>query len=169
MATKKLKPAPAPAPKPAPQTASPAAAPAPPAAPESVIDQVRRQYVRIFAMYVLGHTLHQAGEQCVPPLSGQHVLMAVQHDSELRTRYHTAREMRATAFVDMSGHSGVRLIETGFHKEGGELLLKVAAKIAPALYGDKSTVALTGADGGAVRSVVELSPSEAYKRMLLGG
>ena len=131
-------------------------------------DQVRRQYLHILGMYALGYTMHEAGQACAPVLSGDSIRVVLAADHELRERYELAKEMRAHHFVDISGRSGVTLTETGFHKEGGELLLKVAAKIAPKLYGDKSTVALTGADGGAVQSVVELSPSDAYKRMLSG-
>ena len=69
-------------------------------------------------------------------------------------------------YFEAAGDQAIKLAETGYHKEAADLFLKLAAKTLPSEYGDKATIALTGGDGGAMKSEVTMTPSDAYRAML---
>lgn len=134
---------------------------------ETVQDQVRREHPIILAAYATGYALSQIGaELCSPPLTAIQIRIAIMSDTALTARFNAAKEHRAHEFVERAGQAGIKLVDTGFHKDGADTLLKVAAKTAPTIYGDKATIALTGANGGPVESTITLSPSEAYRKMM---
>jgi hypothetical protein len=135
---------------------------------ESIADQVRRQHGLILGAFALGHSLTDIGKQlCKPPLSSISIRATIEADTALKAAYEAAKEHRAHEYIELAGDAGRTLVSSLLTaKDGADILLKVAAKTAPALYGDKKQVALTGADDGPVKVDVTQTPSEAYRAML---
>lgn len=136
---------------------------------ESIADQVRRQHGLILAAFAMGHALSDIGEQlCKPPLTSIQIRASIEADTELKAAYEAAKEHRAHEQVEQAGAAGLKLVGTPLGmKDGAEILLKVAAKTAPAIYGDRKQVAITNPEGdGPAELQVTLTPSEAYRQML---
>jgi hypothetical protein len=137
---------------------------APPAPPEeSIADGVRRQWAIIVASWVEGHSLADVGASLDPMLTSHQISAVIYQDDALLKAWNAAKEERAHQLVDSAGSWAMVL----GGKDGVEAKLKVAAVIAPKLYGTKATLEVTGKDGGPVATVA-LDPAEAYKRMLGG-
>lgn len=93
-----------------------------------------------------------------PELVGQlNAVLALRSDSMVEQAVDWARDAARTG--DPSGL-----------KVGIDTFLKVASKVSPERYGDKSRVELTGANGGAIQTKADLtlSPADAYERMVSG-
>jgi hypothetical protein len=96
-------------------------------------------------------------------LTSHQISAVIYQDDALLKAWNAAKEERAHQRVDSAGSWAMVL----GGKDGVEAKLKVAAVIAPKLYGTKATLEVTGKDGGPVATVA-LDPAEAYKRMLGG-
>lgn len=165
MATKKAttaKPTTAKSKKPAAAKPLTALAPPKPATPETVVSAVRRQLPAIIAAWVEGHTLNDIGGSLDPMLSGFEISRAMFEDADLEKVWLAAKDERAHQLIDSAGSWAS--IMGG--KDGVDSKLKVAAILAPKLYGSKSTVEHTGKVDAAV--TVTLDPIEAYKKMCGG-
>lgn len=145
--------------------------PAKPARPlgpviNSTVNRVRAACNEIVARYVCGESFETIAQGMSPPLSGMQVRFCLENDAEMAPRLHAGLDYRAHHFMDRAASMAGALEDAGMAKEAMDGYLKLAAKQAPRLYGDKATIALTGANGGPVESVIKLTPSEAYKMAL---
>jgi hypothetical protein len=133
---------------------------------DTTISYVRRHMPFVLAAFVSGHSLATIGESFDPPLSGLQLRIAITGDVEIYKQFQAAKDQRAHFLVEEATEAALKC---GIPKERAETILKVVERTAPHLYGAKSTVALTGAEGGPIASTVEMSPTEAYLRMMKGG
>ena len=155
-----------PARKPAKRAArAPKPAAAPPRAP-TVAEILWPHFDLIIADYVNGRSLLASLEARVPELSTLAARQAIRSNPDMLARWQAVREDRGHFMFEEACTAAVDLKRTGFNNEAGKLFLQLAAKTLPEQYGDKSTVALTGADGGAVKSEVTMTPADAYRHMI---
>lgn len=132
-------------------------------------DQVRAQFAFILACFAMGHTMGDIGAELTPPLVATQLRIAIANDTEMSKRWAECRDHRAHHFVELAaGQLQVTGLLGMSAKEKAEVAMKLAEKTAPLLYGAKSTLALTGGDGGPVATTITMSPSEAYQAMLKG-
>lgn len=79
---------------------------------------------------------------------------AMQRDADLSTRYARAREARGVAQGEAVAELGQQVLSGQYPPDVARVALDAmkwsAARMAPKVYGDASTLALTGPDGGAV-------------------
>jgi hypothetical protein len=133
---------------------------------DTITSYVRRHLPFVVAAYAMGNTLGSIGESFDPPITGIQLRIAISNDIDMHKAFMAARDHRAHYLVEEATEAALGI---GIKKDKAETLLKVAEKTAPHLYGAKSTVALTGAEGGPIASTVEMTPTEAYLRMVKGG
>lgn len=155
------------------QTA-PAVEPPPVEVAESDDAKVFKVFDDILRMIAGGSSLWRASASKLPGIDPARVRMIIHRHPDLLSRWNAIREYRADYWFESACDSAFALrTDTDHngnakHKEAAEIALKIAAKLDPANYGDKSSVAHTGANGGAIESVVTLTPGEAYRKMLGG-
>ncbi len=164
----------APARKPAKDIRKPpaqAAAPAPPPAPEKTRSEVVRENIdAILALWSQGMSVRAAVKKLELPIESNDVHSVVWTSEELIGKWRAVSEYRAQALIEAAADNAQLCAASGDFKAAGELQLKLAAKTAPRLYGDKATVEHVGPHGGPIQSVTGvMSPEEAYRRMLGGG
>lgn len=146
----------------------PEAAQAPDESHLSTVDRVRLHINEILVGIAEGKTLTEIGEAMNPPIGPFSLRSALYSDEEAHRRYKVVLEHKAHGLIELAAEQADKLAKASMAKEAADVALKVAAKLAPHLYGDKQTVALTGADGGPVKSTVTMTPADAYKAMLGG-
>lgn len=132
---------------------------------ETFTDYVRRHMPFVVAAYTMGHSLAEIGESFDPQLTGMQLRTAIAGDAAMHRQWVDAKEQRAHFLVEEATRAAMLV---GIAKERAETLLKVAEKTAPHLYGPKSKVELSGPDDGPIESKVEMTPTEAYMRMVKG-
>lgn len=137
----------------------------PPEPGDTVGSYVRRHIGFVIAAYTMGNSLTAIGESFQPPMTAIQLRVAIHNDVEMHKMWKAAQDERAHYLVE---EATVSALSCGVAKERTDALLKVAEKSAPHLYGAKSRVELTGAEGGPVESKVDMTPTEAYQRMLKG-
>ena len=120
----------------------------------------------VLADYAIGIGLVTSIETRAPHLNVHAARTAIYENSAMLSSLLAVREHRAHFFFEAAGDQANRLAAAGFPKEAADLYLKLAAKTLPSEYGDKATIALTGRDGGPMKSEVSMTPSEAYRAML---
>jgi hypothetical protein len=106
---------------------------------------VRARHAEIFGGFADGLSLESIGETIgVPAFTIRHIVL---RDKHLRERWNTAREHRAETFIEAAADQAYKAGRAGEAKAAGDLYIKLAEKTAPKVYGSKSAVELTGADG----------------------
>lgn len=125
----------------------------------------------ILALYVEGFSFRAIVEQLQLPLTGSQVRKALMRDHI--ERWDEAVVERAHELIERNGEHAASAASTGEasgFKAAAEINFKLAALYDSRRFGDKRTIELTGANGGAlkVEADIKLSPDEAYKRMLRG-
>jgi hypothetical protein len=137
--------------------------------PPTLLQRVWDSFDELLAAYAGGWSLDYAVEMHLADGEDRPTTLAVRQvinsHRELRKRWAAVNEARAAHHFEKAAEMAEKL-EREDPKAAGDLHLKLAAKTAPAMYGDKATLALTGADGGPVESVVKLDPAEAYRRAM---
>jgi len=147
-----------------------AAAPAAPAEPPPpIIDTVRKHANEIMARWAAGESLEKIGQSLEHKVSAMQIRLAIRNDEQLHERWAAVREHRAHYLIEAAADDARYAAASGEYKAAADIRMKLAAKLAPELYGEKATIAHTGADGGPIQSTVTLTPDEAYKRMLGNG
>jgi hypothetical protein len=136
----------------------------------TIIDNVRMNIAHILAQHACGKSLDEIGQKLKQPQSGVQIRAAIHGDEELVKRWNVAMEHRAHWMIEQV--AVLAEIESrnpmGGRKTAIDAYFKLAEKLAPKIYGQKATIALTGEHGGAVEVNANVSPSDAYKAMLGG-
>lgn len=122
-------------------------------------------------LYVDGFSFRRAVEQLGIPVTAAQARSALMH--HWPERWADAVAARAHELIERNGEHAISAAATGDAsglKAASEINFKLAAMYDPTRFGEKRTVELTGAGGGAIKTetMVTLSPDEAYKRMLGG-
>lgn len=132
-------------------------------------DRVYDAFDEILAAYAGGWSLEYAVAMSTlsldPGANALTVRNIINANKEMRSRWVSVRDARADSFFEKAAMQAEKL-ERDDPGKAGDLYLKLAAKQAPKVYGEKATVELTGADGGPLESVVKLSPADAYRRAM---
>ena len=139
--------------------------------PDSQATQVRTHFKDILARHVTGESLQSIGETLPVPLTGTQIRRAISDAPDMLLSFNAIIEHRAHHFMEEAAKLAKQCADAGDvagMKVAIDTYMKLAAKIAPGLYGDKATLELVGAGGGPVKHTVEMSPEDAYKAMLGG-
>jgi hypothetical protein len=122
-------------------------------------------------LWLQGVPLKKAAEQLFLPPSTH---IAVYQMPETRELMRAARETKAALLVDdalewagEAGASGTSMLDSSLMSLGVNTNLKVASKLDPKTWGDKTQMELSG--GVQVEQNLSITPAEAYERMLKGG
>lgn len=100
-------------------------------------------------------------------VSPSHLRSALAATPERLTKYNLARHHLAHHMVDEAMKDAEAARITGDYRYSGDFRMKLAGKLEPAVYGDKSQIELGGIEGKPVAHVVAgQSPAEAMKAML---
>lgn len=132
----------------------------------SLTDQVRLAFDELRSAFAGGWSLEYAVAMHMPegtnPLK---VRAAIAQDKLMRVEWAAIRDARAEHFFERAAMQAEKL-EREDPGKAGDLYLKLAAKQAPKLYGDKAQLEVSGPDGGPLESVVKLDPALAYRRAM---
>lgn len=123
----------------------------------------------IIELWLRGLSLRQAAERLFLP--GDAVYYQMHRTETNRLKMQAAREVKALQLVDeatswaaTSGQKGAEMYDAQLINIGVNHNMKLASKLAPKDYGDKSQLELTG--GIHVDQDITLSPAEAYEQMI---
>jgi hypothetical protein len=92
-------------------------------------------------------------------------------NAEFRDKYARAREVQGHLAADRAVDAAVNATDAGLGRLAYDARKWQASKLAPKVYGDKTEVAVTGPNGGPMRSETRLSldpmeASRAYQRFI---
>lgn len=133
----------------------------------AAIDVIIPVFDDILCDYVAGCSLEASVRSRCNGLSVFAARSAINGNPELRKRWLAVKEQRATWMIERAGDVALSMSYSTLQREGAaKLLIQLAGKTDPKNWGDKSTVQLTGADGGDIKTTVTLSPGDAYRKML---
>lgn len=99
------------------------------------------------------------------------VRMILSSDPGTRQEYIEAHISRAHTLVEEAvdtARLGKAIGDAAGLRVATDTFLKVATKIAPAQYGDKASLELSGKDGGPIEANMSVSPAEAYEKLIKG-
>lgn len=98
----------------------------------------------------------------------------LQRNPTLKFRYNAVKEAKALALTDsaldlatVAGRAGAEMNDNSLMRTSIETNMKVASKLDPASWGDKQQLDVSLS--GEVKQNLEISPLEAYQRLLRGG
>jgi hypothetical protein len=132
---------------------------------------IRKHFKQIIARHATGESLQEIGQSLDPPCTGLQLRRTIITDPELTASFNAVIEHRAHYFIEEAARLAALCGKAGDvagMKVAISAYTTLAGKIAPRLYGDKSTLELVGAGGGPVKHTVELDPAEAYRKMIGG-
>lgn len=132
---------------------------------------VLKYSTQIMDQYIAGQSFVQIAESLPFKIPGWRLRTLLQTFEETKDSYWTLNLERAHNLIEAAIDNARAAALTGDpagYRVANDTYLKVAAKIAPAEYGDKSKLELTGKDGGAiqVKADMTLSPADAYERLI---
>ena len=131
-----------------------------------MVDQVRAVFDELRSAYAGGWSLDYAVAMAMGPAACPlKVRGAINGDKVMRAAWLALRDARADTFFEKAAMQAEKL-EREDPGKAGDLYMKLAAKTAPKLYGDRAQLEISGPDGGPIESVVKLSAEDAYKAML---
>lgn len=136
-----------------------------------VVGAIRENFHQILQRHATGESLQEIAESIDGIESGVQIRRWITLDPEMSADFNAVIEIRAHWMVEEAGRLAGLAAKSGDVsglKCSIDAYLKIASKIAPKLYGDKSTLEVVGAGGGPVKHTVEMSPEDAYKAMLSG-
>lgn len=140
-----------------------------PDAPLGPVALARLHFKDILARHSQGESLQEIAESLDPGLTGAQLRRAIADDNEMTKSFNAIVELRAHWMIEECGRLAGMAAKAGDvagMKVAIDSYMKLAGKIAPKLYGDKSTLELVGAGGGPIQTKVAMDPSDAYKAML---
>jgi hypothetical protein len=125
----------------------------------------------IFELYMCGHSFEVAVQMLGMTESPNYVRLKLwehAHDQYLMATKARAHNLVEKA-VDVASLS-TRLGDAAGMRVAVDTYLKVASKISPEDYGDKTKIEHTGKDGGPIETKADLtlSPADAYEKMVRG-
>jgi hypothetical protein len=107
-----------------------------------------------FKRFAAGEALSSIARSLVPQIPDWRVRSLIMRNRDLADRYDSALLERAHGLVESAVEYGRRSADIGDSaalKVAIDVNLKVASKIAPNVYGDKTNVELTGKNGAPVK------------------
>ena len=108
----------------------------------------------IFDRYVMGEPLTHIAASLPFKVQGWKLRDVLMHSKETAERFANLNALRAHNLVDQAiayGRQAADIGDSAGLKVAIDVNLKVASKIAPADYGDKTKMELTGKDGGPLK------------------
>lgn len=137
--------------------------------PPLPIERVRAKWPDLLDMYAGGQSI----AEITPVLFGELLTVAqvracLWRDAAMSAELKEAKLLLAQSAFDSVVLAATKCQNVGDYGKAGELWLKVAAKADPKTFGDKQTIAHTGAEGGPVEITPTMPADEAYKAMLRG-
>jgi hypothetical protein len=133
---------------------------------QHIHDTVRGYFDEICARYALGQSMASiAAHVKVSPLQ---IRCAIRSDRDMAARWDAIQEYRATGFVERAAEMAEECATAGDFKASADVYVKLAEKVAPRQYGAKASMEITGKDGGAIQSIVTMTPADAYLAMIGG-
>lgn len=138
--------------------------------------RVRREAIlarkdEMLELYMGGYGFKAIVEMLGMDESPNFVRMILSSDQSTRQEYIQAHISRAHTLVEEAvdtARLGRAIGDAAGLRVATDTFLKVATKIAPAEYGDKTNVELTGKGGGPVEANMTVSPAEAYEKLIKG-
>ena len=127
----------------------------------------------VFDRYVWGESLLSISTSLPFPVQGWKLRSVLMESEETAERFAIIGQLRAHNLVDQAldyGRQAASIGDSAGLKVGIDVNLKVASKLAPAEYGEKTKMELTGKDGGAlqVKADLTLTAEQAYERLIKG-
>jgi hypothetical protein len=137
---------------------------------ESLILAVADEFFKRFAE---GESLKAVATALVPSLPAWRVRNSIMRNRDLADRYDAALLERAHGLVERAVEYGMQASQIGDSsgfKVAIDVNMKVASKLAPGIYGEKTALEVTGKDGGPleVSADLTLTAEQAYERMIKG-
>ena len=148
-------------------TAPAKAAVAPPREPTTA-ELLHPVFTKILAEFAGGLSLAAACAAIEPRLNALNARQVIFANPDLKAMWHAVREHRSHYMFEAAGDMAESTAKTDPGK-AADIYLKLAERLNPREYGAKAQLALTGADGGAIKADVSMTPSEAYQQMLRRG
>jgi hypothetical protein len=108
----------------------------------------------VFARYIMGESFETIASTLKFPITGSQLRVLLKTMPETADTFSTLREERAHRLFDLSVEMSLQAGNTGDLaglKIAIDTNLKIASKLNAGHYGDKSSVELTGKDGGAIK------------------
>lgn len=93
----------------------------------------------------------------------------ITQSTEGLAKYNEARRHRAHRLVELASKEADLASRTGDYRFAADFRLKLAGKMLPEEYGDKSQLEIGGIKGKPLETSITQSPADAYKAVLAGG
>lgn len=100
---------------------------------------------------------------------GAQLRTTITQSTEGLAKYNEARRHRAHREVELARREAEMASRSGDYRFAADFRLKLAAKMLPEEYGDKSQIEIGGIKGKPLETTVVQSPADAYKAVLAGG
>jgi hypothetical protein len=140
-------------------------------ADEEIFRRVKEAADEILDRYVSGESMQQISDSLKLGIPGYRLRRIF--DSTVNGGMETAHESRSHHLIEMAldyGKQAAAIGDSAGLKTAIDVNMKVAAKLNPTVYGDRSKVELTGKDGGAleIKADLSLTAEQAYERLIKG-
>lgn len=138
-----------------------------------VAESILARADEILERFIGGESLKSIAATIEPPISLWKLRELLISSEQTADAYKNASIHRAHALVEDAvdlARTASAIGDAAGIRVATDTFLKVAGKLAPTEYGDKSKVELTGKDGGALelKADMTLSPADAYELLIRG-
>lgn len=140
-------------------------------ASEALREDVIKVADQVMDRYIAGDSFNKIAEELPFKIPAWRLRTILAELPETAEAYKNVAVQRAHNLVEAAvsnAHVAALIGDAAGYRVANDTYLKVAAKLAPAEYGEKSKLELTGKDGGAieVKADMTLSPADAYERLI---